>query len=217
VGTPEFRDHPLHDRLARVLERALGRSARISAYGRPVAQTGEPLVLGANAYLYVVPDEPEVELSVYPADTLEQARAFYRQADVLASVRRLRSAGQWRATPNFHFGHFQRGYCWTCNERDLEEYLALWVRRIPTERAVPRVDWDAYWAWLESERIACPSDWPEFERHFVNTNRASASPRPGLAVWRRWPLELAQRRGREDDLAADVRAAILEARAAFPA
>ena len=81
--------------------------------------------------------------------------------------------------PNFHFGHFQRGYCWTCNERDLDEYVALWVRRIAREEAVPREDWDRYWAWLEHERIACPSDREEFDRHFTAATGPTPSRDPG--------------------------------------
>jgi hypothetical protein len=215
VGTPQFSDHPLHERLARVLERALGRPAGIDTYGRPAGPTGVPNILGANAYLAVAADEPVVELHVYPADTLEQARAFYPQADVVAGLKRLDAAGAWKAAPNFHFGHFQRGYCWTCNERDLLAYVAIWVRRIRTEKAVPREDWDAYWSWLEAERIACRRDREEFDRVFVRSKRSSASPRPGLALSRRWPLEVAQARGRENDLAHEVRAALDQARAAF--
>jgi hypothetical protein len=212
---PERVDHPLHGRLAGILERAAGRPAKIDSYGRPVAPTGARDVIGANAYLQVVSDSPEVELAVYPADTLGQAKAFYTRHNAQAGVRRLRSLPGWHARPNFHFGHFQRGYCWTCNERELGEYIDLWVRRIGRETAVPRKDWDRYWSWLEAERIACPRDHVDFDRYFVRSNRPHAVPRPGLALSRRWPLEEAQVLDPEDALRRDVRQALDDALAAF--
>ena len=77
----------------------------------------------------------------------------------------MRSLTGWEVRPNFHFGHFQRGYCWTCNECELDDYVATWVSRIAPEQAVLRADWDRYWAWLEHERIACPGDC-EREKYF---------------------------------------------------
>jgi hypothetical protein len=216
MGTPEPVDHPLDGRLARILERAAGRPAQIDSYGRPVAPTGAADVIGANAYLQVMSDSPEVELAVYPADTLGQAKAFYTRRNAHAGVRQLlRSHAGWHARPNFHFGHFQRGYCWTCNERDLEEYIQLWVRRIGRETAVPRKDWERYWSWLEAERIACPRDREDFDRYFVRSNRPHAVPRPGLALSRRWPLQEAQVLDREDGLRREVRQALDDALAAF--
>jgi hypothetical protein len=215
MGTPERLDHPLHERLAGILEGAAGGAAKIDSYGRPVASTGAPYAIGANVYLMVMPDRPEVELALHPADTLGQAKAFYPLHDAQAGVRKLRSLASWGVRPNFHFGHFQRGYCWTCNERDLDEYVALWVRRIAREEAVPRVDWDRYWAWLEHERIACPRDRAEFDRHFTRSSRPHAVPRPGLTLTRRWALVDVQSYEREDRFRREVRQALDEALAAF--
>ena len=103
----------------RILERVSGQPTPIDTYGRPGAPTGAAGVIGANAYLYVMNDRPEVEFAVYPADTLTQAKAFYRQHSAVAGVGSLRSRPEWVIEPNFHFGSFQRGYCSTCNERPL--------------------------------------------------------------------------------------------------
>lgn len=214
MGTPEPVDHPLHERLGGILERATGHAAIVGRYGA-VAPTGAAGVIGANAYLRVIGDRPEVELAVYPADTLTQARVFYGRHNAVAGMRELSSRPGWHARANFHFGSFQRGYCWTCNERDLHEYVELWVGRIDREAAVRRPEWDAYWSWLESERIACPADRSEFDRHFVQTNRAVAVPRPGLALSCRWPLEDAQGPDAENQFQRHVRHALDEALAVF--
>jgi hypothetical protein len=221
MAKPELVDHPLvdhpsHERLGRILERAIGKPVVIGRRG-PRVSTGADDVIGANAYLRVLKDRPDVQLAVYPADTLTQARAFYPRYNALAGVRQLQSLAGWHVRPNFHFGSFQRGYCWTCNERDLGGYVQLWVRRIEREEAVRREDWDRYWSWLETERIACPADRAEFDRHFVNSHRSVAVPRPGLALSRRWPLEEAQAPGSEDHLQREVRQALDDALAAFGA
>ena len=212
---PQRVDHPLHARFLRVLERVSGQPATIDTYGRPVAPTGAPGVIGANAYLYVMGDRAEVEFAVYPADTLTQAKSFYRRQNVMAGVQTLRSRPGWVIEPNFHFGSFQRGYCWTCNERPLDEYVELWVRRIGIEAAVPRHDWDRYWSWLKDERIACPRDRPEFDEVFVMSKRPVAVPRPGLKLARRWPLTRVSAISSRDDLLRDVRAALDESLEAF--
>jgi hypothetical protein len=192
------------------------RAQRIRVRNAPSARTGADGVIGANAYLWVPADRPEAELTIYPADTLTQAKAFYRRHNAMAGVQTLVDGG-WSVEPNFHFGSFQRGYCWLCNERPLDEYMRLWIDRIAGEGAVPRAGWDRYWSWLESERIACSEDRPEFDRIFVMSKRSDAVPRPGLKLSRRWPLARASAPGGEPDFARDVREALDEALGAFDA
>ena len=83
-------------------------------------------------------------------------------------------------------------------QRDVHEYIALWVRRIAGEAAVPREDWDRYWAWLEQERIACPADRDEFDRHFTSSNRPTPCPAPAFGSHGagRWPPPSAATRRR---------------------
>lgn len=183
----EFR---LRRRLRQILAQGTGADATINNYGPHIEATAGD-VIGSDAYLLVDSDSG-IELALYPADTLSQARNFYANASAVAGLRELSSESGWEAVPRFHFGHFERGYCWTCNTIDLDHYLDIWVDRISSEGMVPREEWLRYWAWLENERIACPHDWPEFERHFVNTNRQMASPRPGISLSRRWPLSEAE-------------------------
>jgi len=204
----EFRQHR---RLRQVLGDATGMDASVSAYGPYVVATAGSSI-GADAYLRVRGDS--IELSLYPADTLTQARSFYNSAPAVEGLRRLIKRPGWEAHPNFHFGHFQRGYCWTCNQTDLDHYIDLWVERIRGQGVVPREDWDTYWAWLVAERIASPQDRPEFERHFVSTNRQTASPRPGIWLARRWSINRAEELDATGQLANEVREALDAALAA---
>ena len=199
-------------RLRQVLAEATAADASINVYGPHIVATAGD-VIGSDAYLTV--SDGAVELSFYAADTLTQARAFYTSPSTIEGLRALCSEPGWRAVPNFHFGHFERGYCWTCNRTDLDRYIDIWVSRIADEGAVGRSDWPVYWAWLEEERIACAEDWPEFKRHFVSTNRQKALPRPGLWLSRRWAMSDAEELDGSGEFARQVREALDHALAAL--
>jgi hypothetical protein len=200
-------------RLRQILAEAVGAEAVASPHG-PYVSTPAGDLIGANAYLRVR-DADGIELALYPADTLTQARAFYSSSDAIDGLRRLGSEPDWFAGPNFHFGHFQRGYCWTRTSIGIDRYVEIWAERIDGQGAVPREEWEAYWAWLERNQIARPEDKPEFDRHFTETNRSSASPRPGIWLSRRWSLAEAEEFDARGTLVAEVREALDAALAAF--
>lgn len=68
-----------------------------------------------RAYLFA--DDTGVELSVYPADILSQARAFYTRPTAVAALLALDMDPAWSVKPNFHFGHMEAGYVWTDTKR----------------------------------------------------------------------------------------------------
>lgn len=206
------RGNPLRQlrRLRKVLADATGTEAVTDTWG-PYAPTSAGETIGANAYLRMVAEEERVELALYPADTLSQARAFYGNPTAVDGLLALATQPGWSLAPNFHFGHFQRGYCWTSATRDVHEYVALWREHIGEAGAVPRERWAGYWTWLERERIAAPEDRHEFDRHFEATDRRTATPRPGLELTRAWPLAEAEDLDARGRLVPTVRAAIDEA------
>ena len=195
-------------RLRQVLGEAVGVEAEGTPHG-PRAATPAGTVAGRDAYLTV--DDRRVRLALYPADTLEQAFEFFRRSAAVEGVRGLAAREGWSVLPNFHFGHMQRGFCWTTSDLSLDDYLRLWSERIVSESSIPREDWDQYWDWLVEERIAGPGDRQEFERNFTNTARKTATPRPGLCLFRDWPLAEAEALDSRGDLVRGVRDAIEEA------
>ncbi len=83
---------------------------------------------------------------------------------------------------------------WPTAEATLEEYVSYWRERIETTAAVPRENWEAFWAELIRARFARTDDKPQFDQAFTNTGpRQSASPRPGLKCFYLWPLSEAKR------------------------
>ena len=201
-------------RLRALLGEAAARDARIDKWG-PTVELPELPGTASRAYLFAV--DGGVELSVYPADTLSQARAFYTRPAAVAALLDLVSDSAWKVMPNFHFGHMEGGYAWTTTEAPVERYIALWQDRIGETGAVKREDWDDYWVWLIQEQLATADDRAEFDRHFTATNRQTATPRPGLMVVRHWDLNEAEALDGQHELAAEISAALQSARSALSA
>jgi hypothetical protein len=199
-------------RLRQVLGDAAGVEAEASPHGSRVA-TPAGTVAGRDAYLTLV-DGEEVQLAFYPADTLGQAAEFYGRPDVVEGVRALAKTDGWEVWPNFHFGHMQRGFCWTTSAIGVDDYLQLWQERIRTEGNVPRADWSSYWSWLIELGIAEPGDRQDFDRNFTETARKTATPRPGLGLARRWSLADAEVLDSAGELVPGIREAMEHALAA---
>jgi hypothetical protein len=134
-----------------------------------------------------------IEVSFWAGDTLGQARVLYNRPDVLARLRVLAQQPEWEVRPNFHFGAWTDGRCHTRGPIRLEEYLTLWERRINLVQALPREDWDSYWADMVKRGVIDPRDRSEFDKWFTNTRQVRATPRPGIVASRRWSLEQARK------------------------
>ena len=97
-------------RLRQLLGEAVGAEVFLADRGAYVNIPAGSLI-GAKADLRVTVDA-KIELIVYSADTLTQARVFYQDLTGVTGVRNLLGRG-WQAGPHFHFGYMQRGFCWT--------------------------------------------------------------------------------------------------------
>jgi hypothetical protein len=157
------------------------------------------------AYLDANPPE-EVPLRIYPGDTLEQARLLYGEPIRCERLLTLRERG-WEIQPNFHFGFMTRGLSWSRSALGTDDYVAYWMERIGTTTAIPREDWDGEIRRLIEDGIFSPGDLSQFDADFRNTERGSASPRPGLMALRRWPLDALD----DPDFPLEVRSALHEA------
>jgi hypothetical protein len=192
-------------RLRALLGEAANQEGRIDKWG-PTVDLPELPGTASRAYLFST--KGGIELSVYPADTLFQARAFYTRPAAVAALLALASQPEWSVRPNFHFGHMEGGYTWTTTSVNVEDYIELWQDRIGETGAVKREEWEAYWTWLFQEALASPDDCADFHRHFTATNRQSATPRPGLMVVRRWELTQAEALDGQHKLGAEITAAL---------
>jgi hypothetical protein len=214
LGLAKGNDFRTRRRLRALLGEAAARDARIDKWG-PTVELPELPGTASRAYLFLV--EGGIELSVYPADTLSQARAFYARPAAVAALLTLAKEPDWKVMPNFHFGHMEGGYAWTTTNAPVERYIAIWQERIGETNAVKRDEWDDYWAWLIEEQLAATDDRAEFDRHFTETNRQTATPRPGLRVVRHWELSQAEALDGQRLLAQEIAAALQLASSALSA
>lgn len=143
------------------------------------------------AWLGYDPDSKLVSLKMYPADTLGQARAFYRDPESVKAVLDLRADG-WQVRPNFHWGFAARGYAWCTSPLAVEGYCEYWIKEIQGTREVARLEWDAYWARLEADGIVDQSGREAFDQELVASQRQKISARPGLFCEYSWPLHEAK-------------------------
>jgi hypothetical protein len=130
-------------------------------------------------------DAGRLAMHLFPGDTLTQARALYGAPARAARLMTLAGLG-WDLQPKFHFGFAKVSVVYTRSRLGVEEYIRYWAARMPQVAPVPRADWQQTIAGLTAAGIFNASDRPEFDRHFTNTNRQSATLRPGICLSREW-------------------------------
>ena len=134
-----------------------------------------------TAYLHMKDDEDAVWLTLFPADTLGQARTLYTDHAAVERLLALRERS-WELRPNFHFGFIQSGLARTPSELAVEDYIKLWQSEIGSSVSIPSEAWPRYLDWLIEKRVAADGYQETFDRAFTDTDRESATPRPGLRL-----------------------------------
>ena len=159
----------------------------------------------AMAWLGLANDNSAVCLRMFPADTLGQSRDFYADRSAVDAVLALQSEG-WIVKPNFHWGFMAGGYAWVNTPLPVEKYCAYWVNKIGATREHGRLDWETYWATLESDQIVEAAGKEVFDAEFTGSQRQKAHPRPGLSCEYTWPLAEAKKLDARKKLVEKVRA-----------
>jgi hypothetical protein len=187
-------------RCRRLLEEATGLEAKEPTHAHgPFVEMEGVSSLPRRVALDLDESSSELRLSFWPADTPSQARALYSDGALVERVLDLCRQEGWGAEPNMHFGHFQRGYAWlpVPAPTDLTAYAAFWQQNEnliatfyrPGTEGDGRRTWDQLLDRLLAAGIVSSRE--AFDRDFVETNRNKADVRPGLEIFRHWPLEVA--------------------------
>lgn len=161
-------------------------------------------------------DDDKVCLQLWPGDTLTQARALYNHHLAVNALLALQSDG-WVVDPNFHWGFMATGYAWAKTPLSIEKYCQYWINEIGATNELSRSEWEGYWVKLKHARIVEANAKEEFDKHFTNTHRQRAHPRPGLSCWYKWPLTEAQRLDAKGKFAGKVRERLNQILAALKA
>jgi hypothetical protein len=159
-------------------------------------------------------------LCLWPGDTIRQAREFYTQAHVEGTLRLREGHQHWSIEPNLHLAFMQKNYVWTQVNLSLEDYLQLWVERMPHHgrtlaRDEAKSGFVAAFNDLVSGMLASESDRPAFGEHFLATSRREMNICPGLAIVFEWPLAEAENLDRLGRFSGEVNARLREGLAAW--
>lgn len=204
------------DRIQRRLDTVIGEVV----HGVIIRDSGWVEIDGAGktemAQLVLSDDGSTIDLRIYPADILSQARQFYADPGSVHAVLALREH-DWRISPNYHWGFMASGLAWMESPCSTEDYCNYWVGTIHTLRQVGHLQWDAFWAELVTNQIVEPADRLQFDATFTNTGRQNAQPRPGISCEYSWTLAKAVTLDTQRDLVESVRDQLNEILAALGA
>lgn len=129
-----------------------------------------------------------LEESIYPADTVGQAREFFQRVDRDAFLA-LESHG-WEIQPNLHFSHVQKHIVWAQSSLGVAEYLDYFLANSDQigRKNLNQVDLrDLAADWLRLGLIS-ESDEAALLREFGGTQRSYLNVVPGLGLVRKWPM-----------------------------
>ena len=213
-------------RCRRLLEEATGLEAKEPTHTRgPFVEMDGVPSLPRRVAFDLGEGSSALRLSFWPADTPSQARALYSDPMLVERVMTQCAEDGWGAEPNMHFGHFHRGYAWlpVPDQTDTVAYAHFWRDNVglietvyrPGTAPEGRRTWEELLEILLAAGIVASRD--AFDRDFVETNRNKADLRPGLEIFREWPLEAAAELDEAGTLRAQLAAAYERTLAVFSA
>ena len=156
-----------------------------------------------------VEGELRVRISMYPADTLAQARQLYlKKPDRAKALLDLRSDG-WEVKPNFHLGYRQRGFGRAESACRIEDYLDYWLKQIGSAHELERDQWPPVLQQLADEGVVSKQYESEFAQQ--TENKLRVHPRPGVLITFDWTLADAAKLDDQQRLGREVRIKINDA------
>jgi hypothetical protein len=131
----------------------------------------------------------DIQLVMYPGDTIEQARDFFThvRSDAFLSLQKR----GWKINPNLHFSFMSRHLHWANTSLPLKQYVEFWqsgTRPIQqTKRDV--TDFRQLFNELMEARLITAQDVQKLETHFSDTDRQTINVCPGIGLAFQWSRE----------------------------
>ena len=128
----------------------------------------------------------KLQVEMYPADTVTQARYFYNAVDKEAFL----SLKEWEVEPNLHFSFMGTHLVRAETALGIREYFdhfsessSYGQRSADRDTLSPLAD-----QW-EHEGLISSADRKKIEDEFINTNRKNINIIPGFSIYREWDLD----------------------------
>lgn len=144
-----------------------------------------PGKIGERVFISISKSKPwKLQVELYPADTVTQARYFYNAIDKEAFL----SLKEWEIEPNLHFSFVSKHLIWAETDLETREYLD----RFSDESSYGKMDRNrllrlaVQW---EREGLIMAGGLNEIKDQFKNTERQSLNVVPGFSVTREWDLD----------------------------
>jgi hypothetical protein len=154
-----------------------------------------------------------IELSIYPGDTVTQAKAFLSRVDV-DKVYAL-AEQHWGVWPNFHFAFMATNLHWGHVSLGLKEYLEFWKHNQDRIGQVRRDQFLPLFEAFHKDGLLGEDDLPELQKKTTETRREVINICPGIGLAYRWSLDKAAELDRRRELEKQVYERASEAVATF--
>ncbi len=135
----------------------------------------------------VVEPELALKVSLWPADTVNQARRFYNEADKTKFL----GLDEWEIRPNLHFSYVNTHLIWAESSWENDRYFDYFFGnqqsygQMNHEKLAPLAE-----KW-ENEGLITSVDRTDIEYQFNSTKRETLNVIPGFSVCRVWKLNTA--------------------------
>lgn len=176
--------------LLRALGEELGFELGVRPGNRPFVQL--PFKTARQLHIRIKQPAGEEDLllrpSIWPGDTVRQARAFFKQVEREAFLSLPQQ--DWNVMPNLHFSHIQKHLVWADTPMSLAEYFDYFVQH-PDEigrRSFEDEPLDELISGWKSADLISDRDSVELTEEFGETQRGFLNMIPGFSVWKDWPI-----------------------------
>lgn len=128
----------------------------------------------------------KLKVGLAPADTVGQARCFYKAVDKAAFL----SLKEWKVKPNLHFSFMGTHLVWAETALGTREYFDHFSERSSYGQKWANRDTLSPLAeqW-EHEGLISSADRKKIEDEFINTKRKNINIVPGFSISREWDLD----------------------------
>ena len=145
--------------------------------------------IAERIYLYPSDNTAHLELCVWPANTVRQARDFYKNVNKDRFLN-LCNRG-WHIGSHLVFSHIQNHLVWAECKLNIEHYFdyfhnaqnLIGQHEVQKDILLPLLDG------LESNQLINSNNRSDIDKEFFETERTRVNLIPGFEVWRRWSLE----------------------------
>lgn len=131
-------------------------------------------------------EEWDIQLEMYPGDTINQARHFYSSLDIEKFLQL--SNANWETRTNLHFSFQSSGLVWTTASCTLRDYLLYWKGQATNGflRQITRDEWSTNFQTFRDLGMLSPQDEPDLTKKIINTAMQKLNVCPGVACRFRW-------------------------------